>query len=209
MSLTRDAGAQCPQRRRRPPQAHPGPLQALLEDALTRSTVRARLLRRKPPRQTQQMSAPREPSEGTWVPGGGLMIVTASSNTISARAPPSTKGTTAMSGGTASAHAHCASGPGRARFPAASSEGSWRRLLNSSLSLQSRILWRTLTVKLRGRTEAHAGAEGAQFPSARGAKPQAHHGPLQRLLGVTATTRTTRAKPAPASVTTSTDIAAA
>jgi hypothetical protein len=37
-------------------------------------------------------------------------------------------------------------------------------------------------VKLRGRTEAPDGAEGAQFPSARGAKPQAHHGPLQRLL---------------------------
>ena len=26
------------------------------------------------------------------------------------------------------------------------------------------------------------GAEGAQFPSARGAKPQVHHEPLQRLL---------------------------
>jgi hypothetical protein len=40
-----------------------------------------------------------------------------------------------------------------------------------------------LTVKLRGRTEAPAnGAEGAQSLSARGAKPQAHHGPLQRLL---------------------------
>jgi hypothetical protein len=41
-----------------------------------------------------------------------------------------------------------------------------------------------LTVKLRGRTEALAlGAEGAQFLSARGAKPEAHHGPLRRLLG--------------------------
>jgi len=38
-------------------------------------------------------------------------------------------------------------------------------------------------VKLRGRTDAPQGAEGAQFLSARGAKPQAHHGPLQRLLG--------------------------
>jgi hypothetical protein len=38
-------------------------------------------------------------------------------------------------------------------------------------------------VKLRGRAEAPDGAEGAQFLSARGAKPQAHHGPLQRLLG--------------------------
>ena len=45
---------------------------------------------------------------------------------------------------------------------------------------------RHLTVKLRGRTEAPAlGAEGAQFLSARGAKQEAHHGPLQRLLGAT------------------------
>jgi len=38
-------------------------------------------------------------------------------------------------------------------------------------------------VKLRGRAEAPAiGAEGAQFPSARGANTEAPHGPLQRLL---------------------------
>ena len=38
-------------------------------------------------------------------------------------------------------------------------------------------------MKLRGRTEAPAlGAEGAQFPSARGANTEAPHGPLQRLL---------------------------
>jgi hypothetical protein len=41
---------------------------------------------------------------------------------------------------------------------------------------------RSLTVKLRGRTEAPDGAEGAQSLSARGAKPKARHGPLQRLL---------------------------
>ena len=41
-----------------------------------------------------------------------------------------------------------------------------------------------LTVKLRGRTEAPAlGAEGAQSLSARGDNQEAHHGPLQRLLG--------------------------
>ena len=39
-----------------------------------------------------------------------------------------------------------------------------------------------LTVKLRGRTTMAESAEGAQFLSARGAKPQARHGPLQRLL---------------------------
>ena len=48
--------------------------------------------------------------------------------------------------------------------------------------LAALTLKRHLTVKLRGRTKAPAGAEGAQFLSARGAKPQAHHGPLQRLL---------------------------
>ena len=37
-----------------------------------------------------------------------------------------------------------------------------------------------LTVKLRGRTEARHGAEGAQFLSA---KQATHHGPLLRLLG--------------------------
>jgi hypothetical protein len=37
-------------------------------------------------------------------------------------------------------------------------------------------------VKLRGRTTTPDGAEGAQSLSARGAKPQARHGPLQRLL---------------------------
>src|SRR5256885_16606829 len=41
-----------------------------------------------------------------------------------------------------------------------------------------------LTLKLRGRTETPEGAEGAQFLSARGAKPTPPHGPLQRLLGV-------------------------
>jgi hypothetical protein len=46
----------------------------------------------------------------------------------------------------------------------------------------SLALERRLTVKLRGRAEAPDGAEGAQSLSARGAKPQAHHGPLQRLL---------------------------
>jgi hypothetical protein len=42
-------------------------------------------------------------------------------------------------------------------------------------------------VKLRGRAptaEGAEGAEGAQYLSARGAKPQAHHSPLQRLLEV-------------------------
>ena len=37
-------------------------------------------------------------------------------------------------------------------------------------------------MKLTGRIEAPDGDEGAQSLSARGAKPQAHHGSLQRLL---------------------------
>jgi hypothetical protein len=47
---------------------------------------------------------------------------------------------------------------------------------------------RRLTVKLRGRTEAPDGAEGAQCVSARGANAQAHHGPLQRLLAASSPT---------------------
>jgi hypothetical protein len=53
-----------------------------------------------------------------------------------------------------------------------------------------------LTVKLRGRTEAPAlGAEGAQSLSARGANPQARHGPLQRLLEVTVLGGTVHVRP--------------
>ena len=37
-------------------------------------------------------------------------------------------------------------------------------------------------MKLRARAEAPEGAEGAQFLGAPGVNPQAHHGPLQRLL---------------------------
>jgi hypothetical protein len=54
-----------------------------------------------------------------------------------------------------------------------------------------------LTVKLRGRAEAPAlGAEGAKILGARGARPQAHHGAVQRLFeavahGVRDTLRTT------------------
>ena len=62
-----------------------------------------------------------------------------------------------------------------------------RRVLDRNfrlcMSLKMTLGMRALTVKLRGRTEApDYGAEGAQFLSARGAQPQAHHGPLQRLL---------------------------
>jgi hypothetical protein len=42
-------------------------------------------------------------------------------------------------------------------------------------------------VKLRGRTEAPDGAEGAQFLSARGARQTTHHGPLRWLDDATVT----------------------
>jgi hypothetical protein len=42
---------------------------------------------------------------------------------------------------------------------------------------------RPLTVKLRGRTTTSDKRRGRTLsPSARGAEPQAHHGPLERLL---------------------------
>ena len=52
-----------------------------------------------------------------------------------------------------------------------------------SLSLHIRILLRTLTVKLRGRTEAPEERRGRTLSfGARGAKELTHHGPLERLL---------------------------
>src|SRR5271170_5553060 len=48
-----------------------------------------------------------------------------------------------------------------------------------------RVLVCRLTNELRGRAEAPHGALGAQFFSARGAKPITHHGPFQRMLSVT------------------------
>ena len=69
-----------------------------------------------------------------------------------------------------------------ARAGTPSNEGSWIEL-RAPHDSQNDSWMRPLTVKLRGRTEApDRGAEGAQFLGARGAKPQAHHGPLQRLL---------------------------
>jgi hypothetical protein len=43
--------------------------------------------------------------------------------------------------------------------------------------------------EVEGRPKVPDGAEGARFLSARGAKPQAHHGPLQRLLDCTSASR--------------------
>ncbi len=45
------------------------------------------------------------------------------------------------------------------------------------------MLYRDLTVNLRGRPEAPIKRRGRTLsPGARGANPQAHHGPLHRLL---------------------------
>ena len=51
---------------------------------------------------------------------------------------------------------------------------------------------RRLTVKLRGRTTTPDMRRGCTLSlSARGAKPLTHHGPLQRLLGITPPTQQT------------------
>src|SRR2546427_208258 len=71
--------------------------------------------------------------------------------------------------------------PARAQTEALS-EGSWPSRVESGSLLTGGFLLRPLTVKLRGRAPTAESAEGAQFLSARGAKPQAPHGPLQRLL---------------------------
>src|SRR5439155_20446537 len=61
-------------------------------------------------------------------------------------------------------------------------EATHRLLYSCGFKFAERHSSRLLTGKLRGRAPTAKSAEGAQFLSARGAKPQAHHGPLQRLL---------------------------
>ena len=72
--------------------------------------------------------------------------------------------------------------PARARYVVKRSV--FALTLRTWIDLHAQLLLRTLTVKLRGCAEAPDGAEGAQFPSARGANQEALHGPLQRLLDV-------------------------
>ena len=94
--------------------------------------------------------------------------------------------------------------PARACMPGASNEGTYPSFVRSLISFcnvptKSLSAWRLLTVKLRGRPRRQAalrsnearqaspkrpeGRRGRTLsPGARGAKPQAPHGPLQRLL---------------------------
>jgi hypothetical protein len=72
------------------------------------------------------------------------------------------------------------------------------------VSSRVRLAWalslRRLTAKLRGRPGAPDGAEGAQFLSARGAKQEAPHGPLQRLLGINQATPRSLLMPDPKAI---------
>jgi hypothetical protein len=65
-----------------------------------------------------------------------------------------------------------------------SSDQGQSHLSRSMQNYLRRLSLRPLTVKLRGRTEALDQRRGRILSfRARGAQPQAHHGPLQRLLG--------------------------
>ena len=68
-------------------------------------------------------------------------------------------------------------------LPQSQAKGLCLGSLPLSLSLHRRIWLRPLTVKLRGRTTTPDKRRGRTTSSrVRGAKPQSHHGPLQRLL---------------------------
>src|SRR5881227_2598500 len=136
------------------PPAHHGPFQRWLEDALNKPTVRARHLQRKP--KLTDATNPDRPAE-------------------------------------AQPRQSAAAGAGLAwwpyRLPAraqaeALSEGSWPLRVESGSRPSGGFLLRPLTVKLSGRALPPDRRRGRTLSSgARGAQPQAHHGPLQRLLG--------------------------
>jgi hypothetical protein len=149
-------GAQFLSARGANPQACHGPLQRLLEDAFIEATVRARSLACKPAVHGIRLSAP---------PGGERSHGRCSINDFLFRRAPRSQATAVRA---------------RTRLP--QTKGLCLGSQLSPLSQISRTWVRTLTVKLRGRPKAPDGAAGAQSPTARGANPQACHGPLQRLL---------------------------
>jgi len=135
------------------PPAHHGPFQRWLEDALNKSTVRARHLQRKP-KLTDATNADRP-----------------------AEAQPRQS---AATGAGLACWPHGL--PARAQTEALS-EGSWPLRVESGSRPSGGFLLRPLTVKLRGRAPKPARRRGRTISSgARGAQPQAPHGPLQRLL---------------------------
>jgi len=170
MSLTRDAGAQCPQRRRRPPQAHPGPLQALLEDAphpayCARAASSAQTTATHPTNERAPVDEQRHLSPLRW----RWLLLADSNKPISARVPPSNEGTAAMNKGTAPAPLTAV----RIRAVRASLRRQTKRLgLGSSVCRVRRKVEscsRTLTVKLRAgrpRQISVAGAHCSQAPAA-------------------------------------------
>src|SRR5438105_10511234 len=137
------------------PPAHHGPFQRWLEDALNKSTVRARHLQRKP--KLTDGTNPHRPAE----------------------AQPR------QSAATSAGLACWPHGlPARAQTEALS-EGSWLLRVESVSRPSGGFLLRPLTVKLRGRapTSAKRRRRILSF-SAGGPPPPTHHGPLQRLLAV-------------------------
>jgi len=140
------------------PPAHHGPFQRWLEDALNKSTVRARHLQRKP--KLTDGTNPHRPAE----------------------AQPR------QSAATSAGLACWPHGlPARAQTEALS-EGSWLLRVESGSRPSGGFLLRPLTVKLRGRVTTPDERRGRTLSSrARGAKQTTPHGPLQRLLEVTLT----------------------
>ena len=165
-------GAQFLSARGAKPKAHHGPLQRLLEDATTSVLCPGATVLRKPKRPREVNKATvraRSPQRRPELPTD--------------RKPPTSTEAAAVTERRHKRQNHCRAAPARAR----TSEHVDRSVFglysaDRCSSLRNEILLRPLTVKLRGRAEAPDDAEGAQFLSARGAKPQAHHGPLQRLL---------------------------
>src|SRR5204862_6200604 len=75
----------------------------------------------------------------------------------------------------------------RTKWPAIAAQTTPAPTRSTPFTKSEVIARRLLTVKLRGRTTTSDERRGRTLsPGARGAKPQAHHGPLQRLLEVMA-----------------------
>ena len=150
------------------PEDFHGPLQRLLEDALIGATVRVRLRRRKTTRHSRPISAPVRWEQSHSAPGAQRNRRGCCVSSLRWRAPR----------------------PRATLLPAARAQ-TLRQPKGLGLKIpalhdvQDESWLRTLTVKLRGRPEAPDQAPRAHnLFRARGAEPEAHHGPLQRLLGV-------------------------
>jgi hypothetical protein len=137
-------------------------------------------------RQTQQKARPGRSAKAPESLALAPRSSADSNNTVSARAPTSIAATTATSED-ARVWRGCSSG--QLAAVRASPRLQAKRLglgsSVSSISLPSRILSRTLTVKLRGRVEAPDQSRGRTLSSRARGDTTEHHGPLQRLLAAT------------------------